>query len=71
MKCKSIDDPLYNKGKRIETDIYELEGHIRHFFSKEYLSKKLCKFEIVKISKTSSTYHSYKSKFVEAIAKKT
>jgi len=37
---------------------------------KEYMREKLSKFEIIKIRKTSSIYHSYKSSFIEAVAKK-
>lgn len=34
--CKSTDDRLYGQGDEIEADMYELDGHVRHFFSKEY-----------------------------------
>lgn len=34
--CKSTDDSLYNQGKQIETDMFELDGHVRHFFSEKY-----------------------------------
>lgn len=34
--CKSTDDPLYGKGQNIEADMFELDGHVRHFFSKKY-----------------------------------
>lgn len=69
IKCKSIDDALYNQGKKIEENMYK-KNHIRHFFSKNYMKEKLNKFKIIKIRKTSSIYHSYKSAFIEAIAKK-
>ena len=69
VKCKSIDDKLFGKGKKIGENIYE-KGHIRHFFSKEYMKEKLKKFKIIKIQKTSSVYHNYKSAFIEAAATK-
>lgn len=69
VKCKSVDDALFGKGQRISENMYK-KGHTRHFFSKEYMSKKLQKFKIIKISKTSSVYHNYKSAFIEALATK-
>jgi len=70
IKCKSTDDRLYGKGKKIAKDIYDRDGHIRHFFSKEYMAEKLQKFKVLKIRKTSSTYHTYRSSFIEALATK-
>lgn len=34
--CKSTQDSIYGKGDLIEQDMYELNGHVRHFFSQEY-----------------------------------
>lgn len=67
MKVKSTEDALYGKGKAIEKDMFIYE-HLRHFFSKSYTENKLKRFETVKIRKTSGTYHTYKSSFIEAIA---
>jgi ubiquinone/menaquinone biosynthesis C-methylase UbiE len=39
--CKSTDDHIYGQGDKIENDMYELNGHIRHFFSPEYVLKLL------------------------------
>ena len=69
IKCKSIDDALFGKGQKIAENMYK-KGHTRHFFSKEYMSEKLKKFKVIKISKTSSVYHNYKSAFIEAVATK-
>jgi len=69
-KVKATDDALYGRGKEIEKDMFIHEGHIRHFFSKEYLQEKLKGFNVTKIRKTSEVYHSYKSNFIEAIATK-
>lgn len=38
--CKSRKDPLYGVGIAIETDMYEKDAHIRHFFSEDYA--KIC-----------------------------
>lgn len=76
IKCKSTDDSLYGKGKKVGPDMYwknhdaKQEDHVRHFFSKKYMQKKLRQFKIIKIRKTSSTYHLYKSSFIEAVATK-
>jgi ubiquinone/menaquinone biosynthesis C-methylase UbiE len=69
VKCKSTDDVLYGKGMRIGPDMYR-KGHPRHFFSKEYMTSKMRKFKLLKLRKTSSVYHTYKSSFIEAIATK-
>lgn len=39
IKCKSTDDFLFDKGKKIELNMYLRKGHIRHFFDKEYMQK--------------------------------
>lgn len=70
IKCKSTGDDLYGKGKKISPDMYSLNNHVRHFFSKDYMESKLNKYHIIKIRKTSSVYHSYKSSFIEVVASK-
>jgi ubiquinone/menaquinone biosynthesis C-methylase UbiE len=69
IKCKSVDDPLFGQGKKIEENFYVLE-HPRHFFSKEYMREKLKKFEIIKISRTNTFKHPGKASFIEAFARK-
>ncbi len=70
LKCKSTEDELYGKGRKLEDNMYVFKNHIRHFFDKDYTRTQLEKFQIIKMRKTSSTYHNYKSSFIEAIAKK-
>lgn len=69
MKCKSTDDSLFGKGKRLGENMYK-KSHIRHFFTKKYMTENLKKFRIIKVRKTSSVYHEYKSAFIEAAAEK-
>ncbi|MBW2982548.1 class I SAM-dependent methyltransferase [Candidatus Woesearchaeota archaeon] len=69
VKCKSTDDVMYGKGKKIEDNFYILEGHARHFFDKDYMKDKLRKFKILKIRKSTSMYKR-KSHFIEAAAAK-
>jgi SAM-dependent methyltransferase len=69
IKCKSIDDPLFGKGNRIEENFYVF-GHRRHFFSKEYMLERLKDFKIIKISKSNSFKHPGEASFIEAFARK-
>lgn len=34
--CKSDQDRLYGQGKMVEPDMFELHGHVRHFFTEAY-----------------------------------
>ena len=70
IKCKSIDDPLYGKGEKVEENMFVRNDHVRHFFSVDYMKEKLHKFKIIEVRKTSSTYHEYQSNFIEAVATK-
>ena len=69
VKCKSTDDPLFGQGEKVGEDMYN-KGHVRHFFTKEYMTEKLKSFKIIKVRKTSSMYHQYKSSFIEVVATK-
>ncbi len=69
VKCKSVDDALFGKGEKVGGNMYK-KGHIRHFFTKDYMTEKLKSFMIIKVRKTSSVYHDYKSAFVVAVATK-
>lgn len=69
VKCKSVDDALYGKGKKVGGDMFK-KGHTRHFFSKEYMRKKLAPFAIIQVRRSSSTYHRMRSSFIEAVAVK-
>lgn len=70
IKCKSTDDKLYGIGEKLESDIFCINDHVRHFFSKNYMKEKIAKFSLLKIRKTSSIYHGHKSSFIEVIATK-
>jgi SAM-dependent methyltransferase len=39
--CRSTEDPLYGHGIEIEPDMYELRGHVRHFFTPDYAAELL------------------------------
>jgi len=69
IKCKSVEDALYGQGEKVGEDMYK-KGHLRHFFSEDYMKEKLRNFKILDVRKTSSVYHQYKSNFIEAVATK-
>lgn len=69
--CKSVNDPLYGQGKQLEADMFELEGHIRHFFSEGYVKKFLAGlYNIVKLESGNEKFYGSKSAFVKVIARK-
>lgn len=39
--CKSDRDPLYGQGTPTEPDMFELNGHVRHFFPERYAGRLL------------------------------
>ena len=68
IRCKSTDDPLYGQGERLAERIYSRNGHVRHFYTKEYMAEKLAAFDILALRRSSSTRH--QSAYVEAIARR-
>jgi cyclopropane fatty-acyl-phospholipid synthase-like methyltransferase len=48
-KVKSTQDPMFGKGQEIDADMFMLDGHIRHFFSEEYLRRMLTGFKVLKM----------------------
>lgn len=67
--CKSTHDPLYGAGTEIEKDMYEKNGHVRHFFNEEYV--KLClgnNFSIHKIQEDKGELYGNTSAFIKVIA---
>ncbi len=70
VKCKSVQDKFYGLGRKIEENVYEHRGHLRHFFSKNYMIDLLRKFQLIRVRRTSSFYYDYKCSFIEAVAKK-
>jgi SAM-dependent methyltransferase len=69
--CKSTNDALYGKGEKIAEDMFENNGHIRHFFSKEYALKCLGdKFKTLKLEERTDLLYGKNSSFIEVIAQK-
>lgn len=69
--CKSTNDVLYGKGDKIEEDMFENEGHVRHFFSREYAKECLAdKFKVVELEEKTDLLYGKSSSFIEIIAQK-
>ena len=70
--CKSVEDVLYGQGIRIEADMFEINGHVRHFFSEDYSKELLVNnnFEIRSISSGRGKLYWRQSAFIKVIAKK-
>jgi SAM-dependent methyltransferase len=69
--CKSVHDPLYGKGTQLESDMYELNKHMRHFFSVTYVRNLLeDSFVPVKLEEDTGEFYGSESEFVKVIARK-
>jgi len=69
--CKSTEDRLYGKGEKVEQDMYELEGHVRHFFSEAYARNLLAQdFTITSLQTGQEDMYGKVSGFVKVIATK-
>lgn len=71
--CKSIDDKLYGQGKQLEADMFELNGHVRHFFSENYARELLAAngFKIETIEKSEGKLYWREAAFIKIVAKRT
>jgi ubiquinone/menaquinone biosynthesis C-methylase UbiE len=68
--CKSVDDSIYGEGTEIEKDMFERKGHVRHFFSEEYVKSCLDnKFEIEIMKSEQKKLYDRQSGYVKVIAK--
>jgi cyclopropane fatty-acyl-phospholipid synthase-like methyltransferase len=52
-RCKSTKDALCFQGEEIETNMFLLDGRIRHFFTKKYMKKVTKVFSSTKIKEVS------------------
>lgn len=67
--CKSTEDDLYGKGMQIERDMFENNGHVRHFFSEAYVRECLGNdFTISKLESDVEHFYTKDSAFVKCIA---
>jgi SAM-dependent methyltransferase len=71
--CKSEQDPLYGEGTQLKPDMFERNGHVRHFFSEAYcascLSPGFTTIELSRSTATNTASPTHSSAFVKAIAR--
>lgn len=68
--CKSPGDPLHGRGRLLEPDMYELKGHVRHFFSPEYARACLDPgFSLIELIERRDDLFGRESAFIEVIAR--
>lgn len=71
LMCKSTEDNLYGKGKELEADMYEFDGHVRHFFSEDYTKDVLSRnFSIDSLRSGQDDLYGRTSSFIQAIGLK-
>lgn len=69
--CKSIEDSSYGKGTEIEKDMYEDNGHVRHFFCEAYALECLGKdFAVELLEKGEEHFYTRDAAYVKVIAKR-
>jgi ubiquinone/menaquinone biosynthesis C-methylase UbiE len=70
--CKEVHDPIYGRGAEIEPHMFELEGHVRHFFSEVYTRELLAGAGLVEEALVTGQEQIYDriSAFIKVIARK-
>jgi SAM-dependent methyltransferase len=69
-QCKTVDDPLYGKGREIEKDMFE-STHVRHFFSEDYARECLDGlFDVQSLRSERGQLYNDDSAYVKVIARK-
>ncbi|HSH18662.1 MAG TPA: class I SAM-dependent methyltransferase [Candidatus Saccharimonadales bacterium] len=70
--CKEVSDPIYGKGEKIEDDMFELDGHVRHFFSEPYVRKLLdmSGLQLQSLEASHELIYDRHSAFIKAVATK-
>lgn len=70
--CKSVEDGLYGQGTQIEPDMFERDGHVRHFFSERFARELLHKagLEVLYVQTGSEKLYDKQSAFIKVFAQK-
>jgi ubiquinone/menaquinone biosynthesis C-methylase UbiE len=70
--CKEVNDPIYGEGTRIEQDMFERDGHVRHFFSEAYARKLLVQsgLAVAHMETGKEQIYERQSAFIKVFAKK-
>ena len=53
---KSVNDRLCGRGERLGPDRYCLDGHVRHFFSKDYVHQLLAQWKEISVDEQKGAY---------------
>lgn len=69
VQCKSVDDDYYGEGEKIGPDTFR-HGHLRHFFTKEYMAAMLENFTVLSLRRSTAAFHGKRSAFIQAVAKR-
>lgn len=69
---KSVHDVRYGEGINLGPDIYNYKGHVRHFFTREYVTELLVGWEVIRIEEYKSLYggSTEESSFIKAFTSK-
>ena len=67
---KSVKDPNFGSGEELGENLFEKDGHVRHFFTEEYAKDVLESFEIVKIESRDEEFSGETSSFINVLARK-
>lgn len=69
--CKSVNDALYGKGKQLEKDMFDLDGHVRHFFSQAYAKECLGnQFRVLEMTSGQEKFYGDQSAYIKIFAEK-
>ncbi|HSW75282.1 MAG TPA: class I SAM-dependent methyltransferase [Candidatus Saccharimonadales bacterium] len=70
--CKSTEDGIYGQGTEIEKDMYELDGHVRHFFSEPFAQQLLSTagLQVKKVETGKEQIYDRASAFIKVFATK-
>jgi ubiquinone/menaquinone biosynthesis C-methylase UbiE len=67
--CKSTTDELYGQGVEIEKDMFEENGHVRHFFSEAYTNSLLeAQFKVKKLESQDKKTYTRNASLIKVIA---
>jgi SAM-dependent methyltransferase len=72
LAVKSVEDPRFERGERIEHNMYCLKGHVRHFFSIDEVAELLCDWTIQDLCEVQAydPDASFPSSIISALARK-
>jgi len=72
VKVYSVDDYRFGRGKQMESNVFNRNGHIVHYFTKQYLADCMQGLDMIRLKRSKSVYFGKikKSAYIEAIGRK-